>query len=137
MRGTETTSCGNSRPAGVAALFQVSRYKIEPSKAVFSCNLLPKDADRSALLNEPVEGRPQVPLISKPDAFACRAERLAWAGSGPDGTVVGPSCLAQGVGPHANSGEEVALSVSIKFTWYNIFYAPLVNHTISNMSRLY
>jgi hypothetical protein len=90
VRRTDTTSCGNNRPAGVARFFQVIRYKVEPSESVFSRNLLPKDALRAALADEPVEGGPQVPLVIKPRSFACRAERLAWAASGPDGPVVRP-----------------------------------------------
>jgi hypothetical protein len=76
---------------GVTRSFQVSLYKVEPLQAVFTCNLLAKDDWRSALADEPVERRPKVPLISKPCAFACRAERLAWAGTRPDRAVVGPS----------------------------------------------
>jgi hypothetical protein len=68
-----------------------------------------------------------VPLVSKPAAFACRAERLAWAGSGPDFGRVGPSGFAQGEGPDADAGEEMALNKSGKVGRYDIFDAPLVD----------
>jgi hypothetical protein len=109
MRGTETTSRSNGRPAGVSFHFQVCLYKVEPSLACFACNLLAKDDVRAALADEPVEGWPEVPLVIKPAAFACRGERLAGAGAGPHGSVVGPPCLSQGVGPDTDTGEEVAL----------------------------
>jgi hypothetical protein len=79
MRRTDARSAEIDRPAGVSRFFQVSAYKVEPSEAVFACNLLTKDNVRSALADEVVEGWPQVPLIIKPCSFACRAERLARA----------------------------------------------------------
>lgn len=102
------------RPAGVIRSFQVSLYKVEPSEAVLTRNLLAKDDVRSALRDEPVEGRPKVPLVSKPAAFACRAERLAGAAPGPDGAVVGPAGPSKSVAPDADAGEEMALGVGSK-----------------------
>jgi hypothetical protein len=43
MRSAEARSAGIDRPEGVARRFQVSLYKVEPSKAVFRCNLLAKN----------------------------------------------------------------------------------------------
>jgi hypothetical protein len=117
----------NRRPEGVTASFQVSRHKVEPSPASRAFNLFSKDKVRATLADEPVEGWPKVPLVSKPAAFACRAERLAWARSGPERTIGGDASLSQGKGPSADSGKEVALSKSSKFVWRNVFYAPLVN----------
>jgi len=101
-------------------------YKVEPSFAVFSRNLFAKDHVRFSLADEPMEGRPQVPLISKPLAFACRAERLAWARSGPGRPCVFPSGLSQGEAPPPDSGEEVALSKSVKVIWRNILDTPII-----------
>jgi hypothetical protein len=84
-------------------------YKVEPRLCVLACNLLTNDDWRATLFDEPIPARPEVPLISKPAAFACRAERLARAGTGPDGPVVGPPGAPEGVGPDADTGEEVAL----------------------------
>jgi hypothetical protein len=68
-----------------------------------------------------------VPLVSKPSAFACRAERLARTGAGPYWPVVGPSEGAQSVAPDADPGEEVALSISSKLSWFDILDAPFVH----------
>jgi hypothetical protein len=68
-----------------------------------------------------------VPLVSKPLSFACRAERLAWARSGPERTIGWDAGLPQGKGPSADSGKEVALNKSRKFSWRNVLDAPLVN----------
>lgn len=97
------------RPAGVARRFHVRRYKVDPSEAVVRCNLLAKDDIRARLRGEMVEGGPKVPLVSKPASSACRAERLARAGSGPDGALVLPAGAAKGERPASDSGEEMAL----------------------------
>jgi hypothetical protein len=61
-----------------------------------------------------------MPLVINPASLACRAERLAWAASGPDWPVIRPPCLSQGMGPDSNTGEEVALVVHHKLAWYDI-----------------
>jgi len=61
-----------------------------------------------------------VPLVIKPFSFACRAERLAWAGSGPDGSVVRPSGEPERVGPDSDPGEEVDLGESHKVGWSDV-----------------
>ena len=66
MRRADARSAEIDRPAGVARCFQVSVYKVEPTEAVFACNLLTKDDWRAALADEVVESWPQVPLIIKP-----------------------------------------------------------------------
>jgi hypothetical protein len=136
VRRADARSAEINRPAGVARCFQVSVYKVEPTKAVFACNLLTKHDVRAALADEVMEGGPEMPLIIKPSAFACRAERLAGAGSCPDGSVICPSCAAQGVRPDANSCEKMALGKGGKFVWGDIFYAPFVYDTISDVPLL-
>jgi hypothetical protein len=132
MGRAEARSAGICRPEGVARRFQVSRYKVEPSEAVFRCNLLAKDEFRTALFDEPMERGPKVPLISKPAAFACRAERLAGTGAGPDRSIVGPSGLSQGEAPDADASEEVALNKSGKVGRSDIFDAPFVDLAMRN-----
>jgi hypothetical protein len=68
-----------------------------------------------------------VPLVSKPFSFACRAERLAGATAGPNGSIIRPSGAAQGVAPDPNACEEVALGIPGKFRGFDIFDAPFVN----------
>lgn len=67
-----------------------------------------------------------MPLVSKPISFACRAERLAGTRASPNRAAIGPSGTTQGVGPNADSGEEMTLSVSGKVEGGNIFNIPLV-----------
>lgn len=120
MRRSEARSAGIECPAGVTRLIQVSLYNVEPSEAVLAANLFANDEFRATLADKPEEVRPEVPLVSKPASLACRAERLAWAGCGPDGAIVGPSGAAEREGPHANAGEEVALGVPVEVGGSNI-----------------
>ena len=53
--------------------------------------------------------RPQVALIVEGLSFARSRERLAGAGPGPDGSVIGPSGESQGAGPATDTGEEMEL----------------------------
>jgi hypothetical protein len=133
MRRAEARSAGIRSPAGVTRSFQVSLYKVEPSEAVFACNLFAKDDRRAALRDEPVEGWPQVPLVSKPFSFARRAERLARAGACPYLPVIGPACAAERVTPYADPGEKVALSKTSQIRRDNILYTPRVDDARRNM----
>jgi hypothetical protein len=91
VRRTDARSAQIGCPSGVARCFQVSAYKVEPSKTVLARNLLSKDDWRAALADEVVECGPQVPLVSKPNAFACRGERLTRAATCPHWSLVRPS----------------------------------------------
>jgi hypothetical protein len=77
-----------------------------------------------------------VPLVSKLRSLACRGERLAWATACPDWSIVCPSCSAECVAPDANSSEEVALGVFLKFSWFDVTYVPFVNHTRRNVASI-
>jgi hypothetical protein len=98
--------------------------KVEPRHCVAARNLLSKDDWRLALADEVVPGGPKVPLVSKPSAFACRAERLARTRAGPHASMIRPTSSAESEGPHANSSKEMALIESSKVVWSNIFNAP-------------
>jgi hypothetical protein len=127
VRRTDARRRERDRPEGVTHGFQVSVYKVDPRVAVFACNLLSKDDCRLALFDEVVEGWPQVPLVIKPSAFACRAERLARTGTSPNGSVVAPSGRSQGMAPNANTGKKVALGETAQVAWVDIFNTPFVN----------
>ena len=58
MRCPEARSAGINHPEGVFLCFQVSLNSAEPSKAVFTRNLLSKELRRKELRNEVVERRP-------------------------------------------------------------------------------
>jgi hypothetical protein len=80
------------------------------------------------------EGGPKMPLVSKSNSFACRAERLAGARACPNWSAIGPSCESERVTPSSDTREEMALSVSGEFGRFNIINAPCVYVTICNMS---
>jgi hypothetical protein len=95
-------------------------YKVDPRICVFARNLLSKDDCRLALADEPMEVRPEVPLVIKPSSRACRAERLARTGTSPNRSIIGPAGAAKGVGPNADAGEEMALGVGLEVIRMNI-----------------
>jgi hypothetical protein len=97
-------------------------------------NLLTKDDSRAALADEIEPDRPEVPIVSGAFLSAGGAEGLAWTGSSPDGSVVSIAGASQRIGPDADAGEEVALGISHKFIWLDIFNAPLINITLGNMA---
>jgi len=134
MGRADARSAEINRPAGVARSFQVSLYKVEPTEAVLARNLLAKDDWRAADRNEVVESRPKVPLVSKPCAFACRAERLARARSGPNGPLVIPPGLAEGVGPDTDPGKEMALCVGANVIRRHVLYAALVHVAVRDVT---
>jgi hypothetical protein len=84
VRSTDARSRERDRPEGVAQGFHVIVYKVDPRPNITTRNLLSKDDCRAALCDEVVPGRPEVPLVSKPAAFACRAERLARTTASPN-----------------------------------------------------
>jgi hypothetical protein len=114
VRGADARSAQIRHPNGVSRYFQVSAYSVEPAEAVLARNLLSKDNWRAALCDEPMELGPEVTLVGKSCSFSGGAEWLAWARAGPDGPVVGPSCETEGVAPDADTGEEVALGVTLE-----------------------
>jgi hypothetical protein len=121
VRSTDARRRERDGPESVVQGFQINLYKVDPSICVFACNLFSNDRCRFALLNEVVKGGPEMPLVIKPAAFTCRAERLARATSCPDRLIVGPSGLSQGVTPDANSGKEVTLGVTNQLGRLDIF----------------
>jgi hypothetical protein len=126
VRRAKARSRETGRSEGVTASFQVSVNKVEPAVADRCFNLFSKDNRRMALFNEVKPGWPQVPLVSNPSSFACRAERLAGARACPDFAIVRPPGSAESVTPHPDSGEEVTLFESFKVWWNDILDAPLV-----------
>ncbi|MEO6147333.1 MAG: hypothetical protein ABIT70_09845 [Sulfuriferula sp.] len=134
VRCADARSRQTDRCKGVADSFQVILYKVEPAMPNCRFNLLTKDDWRIALADEVVERWPKVPLVSKPSAFACRAERLAWRRSGPDLTIFWPAGEVQGSTPSANSGKEMALGISSKLIWQYILDTPFVNVAVGYVS---
>jgi hypothetical protein len=111
-------------------------YKVQPSESIVARNLLSKDDWRLALADEVVECGPQVPLISKPCSFACRAERLTRTGSRPHRTVLRPPGELECETPSSDACEEVALGEACEFAGYNVLDGSLVHNSIWDVSSL-
>jgi hypothetical protein len=111
-------------------------YKVEPRPDIAARNLLSIDDWRAALLDEPVEGRPQVPLVSKPSSFACRAERLARTGTGPNRSVVWPASTAESQAPDPDAGEEVALCEAGEVGRAHVLDASLIDDAGRDVSSV-
>jgi len=136
VRRAEARSAGIDRPDGVVRSFQVSVYKVEPTEAVLACNLLAKDCVRAALRDETEEVGPEVSLVVETSTLAGGAERLTWARTGPNRTLVTPPGAAQGVAPDADPGEEVALGVTTKVIGFHVLDAALVDIAGCDVSGL-
>jgi hypothetical protein len=65
--------------------------------------------------DEVAEDRPEVAGVGGAELLARRAERLARTRAGADGSIDWPSCEFESVGPAADTGEEMVLSVSSEF----------------------
>jgi hypothetical protein len=120
VRGVDRESRNIDRPPGVASSFQISANSIEPPVPSLSRNLLSHDDRWSVGGNETVEVGPEVAGVVNSGSFACDRERLTGARARPQRPVVWPPGKTEGVGPPADTGEEVALGVSPKFIRGNI-----------------
>ena len=72
-----------------------------------------------------------MPLVSKPSAFACRAERLARAAPCPY-LASPPSGLIECVVPYCNSGKEVQSVIPGELIWSDIFNTAFIYITFGN-----
>lgn len=77
-----------------------------------------------------------MPLVLKPSAFTCRAERLARARASPHGSIARPSGKVKGVGPSADAGEKVALGVSDKVGRSHVLDASFIHVPCRNVAGL-
>lgn len=75
-----------------------------------------------------------MPLVRKPSSFACLAERLARTGTGPNRSVVWPAGATKRKGPHAESGEEMALREPFEVARADVFNAAPVDDAIGDES---
>jgi hypothetical protein len=114
VRRADARSRKTGIPVGVADSFQVSLNKVTPAMPNRRFNLLTKDDRRATLRDEVMECGPKVPLVISPSAFACRAERLARCGTGPNRSIIWPIGEPKRERPAGNSCKEMALTVSGK-----------------------
>lgn len=135
VRRTDARRRKRDGPKGVFQGFQVSVYKVDPRLDSLARNLLSKDDWRAALLDEPGKAGPKVSWVRKPSSSACRAERLAGCGTGPNRHVIGPSGFSESKGPGPDSCEEVALCESGEVGGPDIFDRSFINYTRGNVAR--
>jgi hypothetical protein len=134
MRRADARRRERDSPEGVAHGFHVSVYKVDPRPDSLACNLLSNDDWRRALLDEPGKTWPQMPWVRKPSSSACRAERLARTGTGPNRSIIGPSGLTQGIGPDADPGEEMALREFSQVIWMHILDRSFIDNAWRDMA---
>jgi hypothetical protein len=111
VRRARASRTQTGRPEGVTRTFQVRRNSVEPVEASRTCNLLAKDDCRSALADETEPSGPQVPLVVGSPLPARSRERLTWAASGPNGSVICHPGKPESVGPSTDASEEVGWAV--------------------------
>lgn len=137
MRRTDARRRKRHGPEGVVQGFQVSVYKVDPRLDSLARNLLSKDDWRRALLDEPGKRRPKVPWVLKPKSIACRGERLARTGTGPNRSIICPAGAPKGERPDTDAGEEVALREAAKVAWVDILDTPFIHDTSRNVAGVY
>jgi hypothetical protein len=68
-----------------------------------------------------------MPLVCKPSAFTCRAERLARARTSPNGSIIRPSGKTKGVAPDSDASETMDLGVFAQFIRRDVLDGSLVH----------
>jgi hypothetical protein len=136
MRRSLARSAQIGGPESISQCFQVSTYSGEPFTSKLTRNLFSKDRWRQALGDEASKLGPEVPFVRFRFAFAGAGEWLAWATSGPHGTIGRPSSKTQCVIPSSDAGEEVAACSSHKVFWRDVFNTPSIDFSLGNQATL-
>ena len=136
VRGSEARSAEIDRPAGVSRVIQVRLNNVEPSERVIVCNLFAKEDVRATLLDELGPDRPEMALVGEALAEPRDAERLTRAAPRPDLAIVGPACGAKGVGPDADTGEEVTLVILSEVRGFDFDDAAFIHVSFCDVSGL-
>jgi len=137
MRRGDARSAQIGGPDTISQCFQVRAYSGEPNLPILTRNLFSKDDWKSALRDEPIEGRPEMPFVSNPLSFASLAERLAGATSGSDSSIIGPSGESESKAPSADPSEEMMLGEPSKIAGQNVFDTSLIHFSLCDCARLY
>jgi hypothetical protein len=127
VRRSDACSAQIAGPEGISHVFQVSPYSGEPFTSILARNLLSKHSCRLALGDECVKSGPEVSFVGMALPLSRARKRLTGTGAGPHGSVVGPICEPEGVGPACNAGEEMALDVAAQIVGSDIDDGTLVN----------
>jgi len=136
VRRTDARRRKRDGPEGVTHGFHVSVYKVDPRLDSLARNLFSKDDWRFALLDEPGKSWPKVPWVLKPSSSACRAERLARTGTGPNRSIICPAGTPKGERPNSDPGKEVALREAAQVAWVDIFDTPFIHDARRDMAGL-
>jgi hypothetical protein len=94
--------------------------------------LLSKDNWRGALGDEVVKSGPDVSFVDMAFPLSRARKRLTRAGAGPHGAF--PSGEVKGVGPAADTGEEVALVIAFEVTRRYLPHISLVNIALGQVT---
>jgi hypothetical protein len=135
VRCADARSAQIGGPDDIVQVFQVSRYSNEPFSPKAACNLLSKDRWNVPLHDESKEFGPEMSLVFFALLLARAAERLARAGSGPDGPVIGPARHAKGQWPAADPRKEMTLHVPPEIVRLYVRDAALVHMTGRQVPR--
>jgi hypothetical protein len=128
MGRTDPRSAQTRSRAPIIHSCQVIEYSPEPFPASRACNLLAKDNCRATLPDETVELGPQVPSVHDAPAFSDGGEWLTRATARPNsGNVIWHLGELEGIGPSADTGEEVTLGVPFDVCGCDMFNIPFVN----------
>ena len=110
MGRTDAASWQAGAPDGISIGLQVMANSGEPFTSIRARNLFSKDNCRAALGDEAVKSGPEVSFVDMALSLSSDRKRLTWHAGGPDFAIRGPAGELEGMGPAADSGEEVALS---------------------------
>lgn len=136
VRRADARSAQIGGPDNISQSLQVRTYSGEPSTSVRARNLLSKRDWRPALRDKALEMGPEVSLVGFAFAVADRRERLAGTRTCPNRSIVGPAGDPEGVGPSADAGKEVALSISSQVSWSDIFNRSFIYVASGDLARL-
>ena len=114
MGRPDTASWQYCRSESVALAFQVMSGLVQPFMDNRRRNLLSKNCWRFALADEPEPYWPKLAFVGSPFLLSGKAEGLEGVTTGPDGSIVGPTCDSEGDGPSTDSGEVVTLGEALE-----------------------
>lgn len=130
MGRIDGTSRDNCRPAGVADAFQISTHSVEPILSNRCRNLFSHEDRGPTGADKLKEDGPEVPFVFRAFLPSGDGEGLAGGAACPQGSLVGPASEACGVGPAADTSEEVALDVPLEVFRSHVANGPFIYITL-------
>jgi hypothetical protein len=130
MGRIDGTSRDNDRPTGVIDSFQVNKHSVDPTLANRCRNLLSHKDKGPAGTDESELVRPEIPFVREAFLRTGNGEGLAGRASGPERSVVRPTCESGRETPSADAGKEMALGIAP-----DIIGSDIDDRTLVNVSR--